>query len=554
MEKTIAYFSMEIGFHEHIPTYSGGLGVLAGDTIKSFADLEVPAVALTILSKKGYFYQKLDLDGNQKELPVEWSVEDFMTLLPQKVPVKIEGRDVFVQCWLHQVEGITGHKIPVYYLDTDVPENSQNDREITGYLYGGDEKYRLFQEAILGIGGVRILNAVGHTKLLKYHMNEGHSAFLTLELLKENNNNTEIVRNKCVFTTHTPVPAGHDRFDINIAKSVLGDMIPDFLLQEIVDKENKLNMTLIALHLSKYINGVAKMHGEISRMMFPHFHIDSITNGIHTRSWASPAIKRVFDKHIPGWTNDPYSLRYIAGINKKEIWDAHFESKKILIDFVNERENAGLDYNYFTIGYARRMTSYKRPDLIFYDINRLIELSKKYKIQLILSGKAHPKDYDGKDKIKQIFSITKQLANNIKITYIENYDIAVAKKIVAGVDIWLNTPLRPREASGTSGMKASLNGVPQLSVLDGWWIEGHIENITGWSIGPMPKKDEMESPSESMADAKDLYDKLEKVILPLYYNDKENWMRKMRSSISINASFFNTHRMVSQYITNAYFR
>lgn len=549
----IAYFSMEIGIYENIPTYSGGLGVLAGDTIKSCADLNIPLIGITLLSEKGYFYQKIDENGNQIELPINFSVDNFLTLLPKKTSVTIEGREVKIQIWMYNYKGIGGYNIPVFFLDTNIEGNSDWDRELTKYLYGGDVKYRLAQEIVLGVGGVRAVKTLGYTTIDRYHMNEGHAAFSTLELYNQFND-VEKVREQCVFTTHTPVAAGHDQFDITMAKSMLGNLLPDFILNDITF-ENKLNMTRLALFFSHYVNGVAKKHGEVSRMMFPGHSIDSITNGIHTATWVSEPFQRLFDKHMPGWRSDPYILRSAFSISKEEIWNAHMEAKRELINFVNTRYNVGMNYDDFTIGFGRRQTAYKRPDLLLSDPDRLINISEKVgPIQIIYSGKAHPKDITGKESIKKIYRIMKyvnSLNKNIKIVYIQNYDIGIAKMMTSGVDLWLNTPRRPYEASGTSGMKAACNGVPQFSTLDGWWIEGCIENITGWSIGP--EKTE-EKQSDDQIDKYDLYEKLENWILPKFYKDRENWIRTMRSCIAINASFFNTNRMMQQYVLNAYFK
>jgi starch phosphorylase len=546
----IAYFSMEFGIDENIPSYSGGLGILSGDTIKSCADLNVPIVGVTLLSENGYFYQQIDEDGNQIELPIKFSVPNYLILLPTTTSVKIDDRDVKIRVWLYQYRGVGGYIVPVFFLDTNIAGNSDWDRELTKYLYGGDNKYRLAQEIILGIGGVRIINALGYKTIDKYHMNEGHAALGTLELF-DKCNDVEKVREQCVFTTHTPVAAGHDQFDLSYAKPMIGNILPDFILKD-VTFENKLNMTRLALFFSHYVNGVAKKHGEVSRLMFPGYTIDSITNGIHSATWASDSFKRLYDKHMPGWRSDPYILRSAFSIQKNEVWDAHIEAKKDLINFVNKRYNAGMNYEDFTIGFARRQTAYKRPDLLIYDTDRLEQIANKVgPIQIIYSGKAHPKDQSGKDSIKKIFNIMRMIRNNIKITFIQNYDIAIAKLMISGVDIWLNTPRRPQEASGTSGMKAAHNGIPQVGTLDGWWLEGCIENITGWSIGPEKSKDEE---SDDSIDRYDLYDKLENTIIPKFYHDRDNWIRTMRSCIAINASFFNTNRMVQQYVLNAYFK
>ena len=546
----IAYFTMELGIDENIPTYSGGLGVLAGDTIKSCADLNVPVIGVTLLSEKGYFYQKIDENGNQIEIPIEFDVPNFLQLLPKTTTINIDKREIKIRAWLYQVRGIGGYIVPIFFLDTNIEGNSEWDRELTKYLYGGDNVYRLAQEIILGIGGVRILNDLGYNTIDRYHMNEGHAALGTLELYRRYQD-VEKVQQQCVFTTHTPVESGHDQFDLSFAKPMIGDLLPDFVLNE-VKLGNKLNMTKLALYFSHYVNGVAKKHGEVSRMMFPGYSIDSITNGVHTTTWVSKPFQNLFDKHMSGWRSDPYILRSAFSIDKGEIWDAHMQAKMELINFVNKRYNVGMNYNDLTIGFARRQTAYKRPDLLISNPHRLNEIADKVgPIQIIYGGKAHPKDQSGKQSIKNIFRVMKNIDNNVKISFIHNYDITIAKLITAGVDIWLNTPRRPREASGTSGMKAACNGVPQFGTLDGWWLEGCIDNITGWSIGP-EKTEEKESDDD--IDRYDLYDKLENWIMPKFYSDRDNWIRTMRSCIAINASFFNTNRMIQQYVLNAYFR
>ena len=552
-ERSIAYFSMEIAIDSRIPTYSGGLGILAGDTLRSCADLRVPAVAVTLLYEKGYFYQKLDEQGNQHELPVQWNPQDYFRPLPEKIEVQIEGRSVGVKAWQYYIVGITGCSLPIIFLDTSLRENSDYDRGLTTYLYGGDEKYRLAQEIILGIGGIRMLRKLGYTEIKKYHMNEGHASPLVLELLRERKENEETVwdfegvRKECVFTTHTPVAAGHDHFPYDLVKNLLRDYLP-FEVVKMLGGNDLLNMTFLALNLSHYVNGVAKKHGEVSRGMFPGYTIDSITNGVHSYTWTSEPFKRLYDKYIPGWAIDSFTLRYSLGIPKQEIWNAHLESKKLLIDYVNKETNIGMDYDAFTMGFARRATPYKRMHLIFSDIERLRRITKEVgKIQFIFAGKAHPRDWPGKELIKKVFAVSNQLREDVKIAYLVNYDMEIAKMLTSGVDLWLNTPQKPLEASGTSGMKAVHNGIPNFSVLDGWWIEGHIEGITGWSIGSKSSE-----PGNDEKDAQEIYDKLEKIILPMYYKDTERWMDIMQHSIAFNASFFNTQRMVQQYVLNAY--
>jgi starch phosphorylase len=552
-ERSIAYFSMEIAIDSRIPTYSGGLGILAGDTLKSCADLKVPVVAVTLLYEKGYFYQKIDEQGNQYELPVQWIPGDYLRPLTEKIEVQIEGRPVWVNAWQYDVVGISGCSLPIIFLDTNLKENSDYDKGITQFLYGGDEKYRFAQEIILGIAGIRMLRKLGYTEIKKYHMNEGHASLLVLELLRERKDkgasgwDFEGVREACVFTTHTPVSAGHDRFSHDLVKNVLREFLPMEIIKMLGGNDD-LNMTLLALNLSHYVNGVAKKHGEISRGMFPGYAIDSITNGVHSYTWTSESFRRLYDKYIPGWATDAFTLRYSLGIPKQQIWDAHFESKKLLIDYVNKDTNVGMDYDAFTIGFARRVTPYKRMHLVFSDVERLRRIAKEVgKIQFIFAGKAHPKDWPGKELIKKVFAVSDQLRADVKIVYLVNYDMEVAKMLVSGVDLWLNTPQKPLEASGTSGMKAVHNGIPNFSVLDGWWIEGHIERITGWSIGSKSAE-----PASDDRDAQEIYDKLENVILPMYYKDRERWTDIMQHSIAFNASFFNTQRMVQQYVLNAY--
>ena len=564
-EPKIAYFSMEIGLANDIPTYSGGLGVLAGDTIKSGADLKLPMVAVTLLSKKGYFTQEIDERGRQTELPTIWEPSQYMTLLPSKVYVQIEGRDVAIQAWLYVVKSLTGGNIPVFFLDADIQGNSPDDRELTAHLYGGDLSYRLKQEIILGIGGVKMLHELGF-EIKKYHMNEGHAALLTIELLLRYKRpiedvwderlvwDVDRVKDICVFTTHTPVEAGHDKFSYDLVSKIMGEPIPIDILKSLGGKDN-LNMTLLAINLSEFINGVAKKHGEVSKHMFPGYEISAITNGVHSFTWTCDSLKKLYDKYLPGWANEPELFVRVGRIPDEELWTAHIEAKKILIDFVNAETNAGLDHETLTIGFARRATAYKRADLIFSDMERLEKIATG-KIQIIYSGKAHPKDDHGKWLIEKIHVIKEKLKGKIKMAYVKNYDMEKALKLVAGVDVWLNTPLRPREASGTSGMKAAHNGVMNFSVLDGWWIEGHIEGFTGWAIGPSPTEIALTDNVEVIdkRDADDLYAKLETILIPMYYNDRHTWIRMMQNAIGKNAYYFNCHRMMRRYVTEAYIR
>ena len=544
----IAYFSMEIGLTNEIPTYAGGLGTLAGDAIRSAADLKLPLVAVTLISKRNYFSQKLDANGRQTEQSNEWFPEKLMVQLPNEVDVKVEGRDVKVKAWLYKYKSVTGGVVPVLFLDTDIEGNSLEDREITFYLYGGDQKYRLKQEVILGMGGVRILDALGF-KVRKYHMNEGHSSLLALELLRRSSMDVDKVRELCVFTTHTPVEAGHDKFSYDLVAEVLDGGDIDALRQH--GGSDRLNMTLFALNLSNYVNGVAKRHQQVSSRMFAGYEIHSVTNGVHSFTWTGESFRKIFDKYLPGWAIEPELLAKVEIIPDCEVWQAHVEQKRALLDFANKVGNATLDVDAFTLGFARRATEYKRTTLLFSNLDRLRTISRKGKFQAIFAGKSHPRDEGGKRLIEEIFSFAKQLKNDVEVVYLENYDMDIASKMVAGVDVWLNTPLRPMEASGTSGMKAAHNGVLNFSVLDGWWIEGWIENLTGWAIGPHSIEPINDTPFFSK-ETEDLYNKLEYVLIPTFYDRHDEWINLMKNSIGKIAYYFNSHRMMRRYVTEAY--
>ncbi len=549
MRQKIAYFSMEIGLSNNIHTYNGGLGILAGDTVKSSADLKVPLVGITLVSKKGHFRQEITSDGKQVEHPDPWEPSEHMQLLSTEVKVQIQKRDVRIKPWLYNVKSQTGGVVSVYFLDTDIEGNTPEDREITSFLYGGDERYRLKQEIVLGIGGVRILDALG-LNVRKYHMNEGHSSLLALELLQKNGMDTDKVRSLCVFTTHTPVDAGHDKFSYDLVREVLGEPVPLGMLKKLGGQE-RLNMTLLALNLSNYHNGVAKRHRDSARAMFPGYEICAITNGVHSYTWTCKSFRNLYDKYFPGWANEPDLLERADGILDEDVWRAHGEAKKVLIDYVNKVTNAGMNYDTLTLGFARRATGYKRTELLFSDIEKLKKANKKGRIQLIFSGKAHPRDDSGRKLIEQIFGYAQELKDEIKIVYLANYDMDLAAKLVSGVDVWLNTPLRPLEASGTSGMKAAHNGVINFSVLDGWWIEGWIEGVTGWAIGPQPNEN-VSAEECRRRELDDLYNKLENIIIPTFYSRRGDWIKMMKNSIGKIAYYFNSHRLVQRYATEAY--
>jgi len=557
----VAYFSMEICLEQAIPTYSGGLGVLAGDTIRAAADLGVPMAAVTLVHRKGYFRQHLDRNGNQSEEPEPWRPEERLELVPERVTVEVEGREVVVRAWRYPVVGVGGHTVPVYLLDTDLPENSEWDRMLTDFLYGGDARYRLCQETVLGMGGAELVLALDGEAGTRFHINEGHAALLTLTLLERrlaaggravpDERDVDAVRERCIFTTHTPVPAGHDRFPESLVRTVLGDAPTDLLAASGCcdgSGDSWLNMTRLALRFSYYANGVAMRHGEVSREMFPDHEIHAITNGVHALTWTSPPFRELFDRHAPDWRKDNLYLRYAVGIPLEEIRAAHALAKQALLDAVLQRTGTKLDPGVLTIGFARRATPYKRADLVFTDVGRLRAISKDVgALQIVFAGKAHPRDEGGKELIRHIFRAAHDLDGALRVVYLENYEMDLGALLTSGADLWLNNPMKPLEASGTSGMKAALNGVPSLSVLDGWWVEGHVEGITGWSIG---NGDPAET--DSAAEAQDLYAKLERTIVPLFYGSPLGWAEVMRHSIALNGSYFNTQRMVSQYVRDAY--
>ncbi len=556
---TVAYFSMEVGLDSAIPTYSGGLGVLAGDTLRAAADMGLPMVGISLLNRKGYFKQSLDPQGNQSEGPAVWNPAATLRLLPDTARITIEGRTVHLRVWLYTIRGIQGHTVPVFLLDTALAENSAWDQALTDYLYGGDSLYRFCQEIILGMGGIAILRAMGYVNIRAYHMNEGHSALLILSLLKEDMDKQHVcnvtdacardVRELCVFTTHTPVPAALDQYPIDMVGRVLGEEQVTVLKSASCFHEDTLNMTYLALCFSHYINGVSMRHEEISQGMYPNYPINSITNGVHAVTWTSPAFQKLYDHHIPEWRRDNLYLRYIISVPEAEIKQVHTEAKQAFIAEVQKRSGVGLDSSLFTIGFARRATGYKRANLLFSDIDRLRTIVRNSgPIQIIYSGKAHPRDESGKEIIRSIYKAADQLKDYLRVVYLEEYDMDLARFLISGVDLWLNTPQKPHEASGTSGMKAALNGVPSLSILDGWWIEGNVEGVTGWSID-----EAWDKASDETREIASLYNKLEYVILPMYYGRPMTYAWIRRNAIALNGSYYNSQRMLSQYVKNAYF-
>ncbi|BAK68148.1 phosphorylase [Sphingobium sp. SYK-6] len=553
----IAYFTMEIALRAEMHTYSGGLGVLAGDTARSCADLQIPVVFVSLASRAGYLRQEIDADGRQIDFPDPWDPAQWTVPLDAMIAIRLEGRQVWIRPWLYIQESPLGTQVPVILLDTDLEQNDPADRPITATLYGGGQDYRLRQEAVLGIGGVRILQALGFD-IQSYHMNEGHSALLTIELLRrypwrsdrtdnsQTRHDAEQVIERCIFTTHTPVESGHDRFPYELVGRTLDGFIDVDELKRLAGEES-CNMTRLALALSGYVNGVARSHAATTARMFPGYRVRAITNGVHVGTWAHPRLAALFASLMPHWSHEPEVLALADQLPDEAVWQAHEGARADLVTLTLERTGVSLDPRLPTIGFARRMTGYKRPDLIFSDMERLLAIHRNRPFQIVMAGKAHPQDEEGKRLIADIHDHIARMKGQITMAFLPNYDIDIAKLLVAGADIWLNTPLPPMEASGTSGMKAAVNGVLNLSVLDGWWAEGCIEGVTGWGIGSRADPD-----GERHAD--ELFRKLEGTVLPLFHDNRERWIWMMKQSISKLAAYFNSQRMMRRYATEAYLR
>lgn len=546
----IFYFTMEVALESDIPTYSGGLGVLAGDTLRSAADLGLPMVGITILWRNGYFKQSIDKDGWQHEENAVWDYKNHLRKLDHYIRVKIEGRSVQIDVWEYQIVGKSGHVVPVYMLDTNNPDNAEKDRSINQYLYGGDEYMRLCQEIVLGIGGVRILRDLGFSNGEIYHLNEGHASLLAVELIRERGYNSyDKIKKNCVFTTHTPVSAGHDEFHYDLLKRVLHPIYLEHL-EGIIGQGSALNLTHLSHKLSRFVNGVSQMHGQVARKMLDDPDIAAITNGIHLPTWVHPVMKDLYDQEIKGWEIDPSIFVHAMKLKREAVWDAHQRAKKALISHIEQINGAKLSPDVLTIGFARRAATYKRADLLFTNPERLLEIGAD-KLQFVYAGKAHPKDSPGKELIHRVVESGKKLGVKIPVIYLEGYNMNLGAMLTSGCDVWLNTPRRPREASGTSGMKAALNGVLNFSILDGWWIEGYVENQTGWAIGPPADMTDMET-YDDRKDAEDLYNKLENELIPTYYDNRDKWIDMMRTTIALNTPYFNTHRMLREYSAYAY--
>lgn len=547
----IAYFSMELELENFIKNYSGGLGILAGDILRSAADLRLPMIGITLLNNQGYFNQKINAAGEQEETIVDDYDFSHLKKIKDSAVIKIGQDNVKIGAWKYLIKGVDGFEIPVYLLDTNFPENKPIYQSLTGKLYGNDKEYRLLQEIVLGCGGFALLKSLG-CDIKKFHINEGHGSFVAISQFlvsrrKSLSDKITDTKNKCVFTTHTPVKMANDIFPLDLVLKYQ----PDFPLAipEII-KDKQVNMTKLALYFSGYINGVAISHALVSHKMFPDYQIHAITNGVHSLTWTAPEFAVLYDKHLLNWRHSSLSLRNAFTIPTEEIWEAHQGAKKRLLKFVKEKSGIELEQNTFTIGLARRFTAYKRPLLLVSDIKRLIKISDTIgKIQIVYAGKAHPADMGGKKLVADLQMIIKKYQAQIKIVFLEGYDTDISKLMTAGVDLWVNTPLPPNEASGTSGMKAAHNGVPQLSTFDGWWREGYVRGKTGWTI----RGDKFTTTGDvDYKDALSLYNLLEKEIIPFYYNNPQKWQEIMRFVIGINASFFNTERVLQEYVQNAY--
>lgn len=601
----IAYFSFEYGLHESLPNYSGGLGILSGDHLKSASDLGLPFIAVGLLYRKGYFRQYLNADGWQQEYDIE---NDFFNLALEKVldsngetmkvDVDLPGRKVYAQIWKANVG-----RIQLYYLDANIEENSVEDRDITAQLYGGNLETRIQQEILLGIGGIKALKKLG-IKPTIYHMNEGHSAFLSLERIRQliiddkldRKTAREVVFSSNVFTTHTPVPAGNDVFPIEMMQKYFVDYIKqidmsmeEFLKLGKIDPNNQKEdfcMTVLALNLSAENNGVSELHGHVSREMWKdiwkgvpakELPIDSITNGIHTLSWISFDMQNLLDRYLgPRWRTKPLEYGIWERVQKipdAELWRTHERRKERLIDFCRERLKAQIINRGFTkneinhaeqiltpealtIGFARRFATYKRGTLLFRDIERLKKIiSNPHRpVQIIFAGKAHPHDNGGKELIKNIAEICRREEFRDHIVFLEDYDINVARYMVQGVDVWLNNPRRPLEASGTSGMKVPPNGGLNFSILDGWWDEAY-DGQNGWAIGNREEYTDLEYQDEVESNA--LYNVLENEIIPLYYERGRDdiprqWVTAMKWSMQTVCPQFSTNRMVADYFNKFY--
>lgn len=539
----IAYFTAEIGLWSELHTYSGGLGVLAGDHVKSAADVGLPLVGMSLLYREGYGRQHLDDQGIQSETYAPIDPNDHLTNTGQTIQLPLDGSTLYASIWKASVVGVGGHVVSVYFLDTFHPNNSAEFVGLGARLYGGDDSTRVRQEYLLGVGGVRALQALGHD-FAGMHLNEGHCTFAMLEMLHQGWTREELAQ-RTLFTTHTPVPAGHDRFEWSLVEDVMGDLLPSDareLVREAGDSEGggRCSMSHLAVALSTAVNAVSNLNAQVASTMFGTTHIAPITNGVHHITWTSPQMSGLFDHHLPGWKEDPSQLGYAGRLPDAALRDARQVNRRILRELVHASTGVELDEHRLTIGFARRFATYKRANLVFSDLERLRSIGAG-RVQFVFSGKAHPKDEGGKQLIRDIFASAGEVAEDIPVAFIENYDMATGLAMTSGVDIWLNNPIRPLEASGTSGMKAAMNGVPNCSILDGWWPEGCEHGVNGWAIG------HSEDERDDARDAENIYNVLEHEVLPLWDEGPERWAKLMRASIATSARFTGT-RMIADYL------
>ncbi|MFO7866062.1 MAG: alpha-glucan family phosphorylase [Candidatus Aminicenantes bacterium] len=551
----VAYLSMGAYLESYLPTYSGGLEVLAGDILRSCADRRIPIVGIIQASSSGYFRQGIDQNGWQQEVPVYWTPQKTLRRIPETVTLEHCGRELIVGAERYDITGSTGFKVPVYLLDTNFAQNDESLRQITGMLYDADYERRLAQENVLGQAGIKLMKHLGYDDIL-LHMNEGHAALGALQLLSKEGLPEEDVRRRSVFTTHTPVPAGHDVFDYGLANDVLGKRFLPDRIKEFAGHD-RLNMTRLAVSLSGYINAVSRRHAEVCRAMdiFSGRKVDFITNGIHPETWAARPMMDFFDDYLPNWRFEPVVFERAGNTIPLDALDqAKERAKRYLMGFLNSELNVEFDQDVLTIVWARRFTDYKRPLLLFRDIDRLHQLAEKYgRIQVIFSGKAHPNDQHGKELIQKIIRYSRELKNHLRCAFIPGYNAKIARRLIGGADIWLNTPRRPLEASGTSGMKAALNGGLNLSSYDGWIVEGYeMTPEAVWLAGPQTRQVAPDSDKEA-ADSEDagtMYDNL-KELLNLYYRHPKALLRRRAQAVSL-ISWFNTDRCVREYADKAW--
>jgi len=550
----IAYFSMEFGLNKNMNTYCGGLGILAGDTVKSASDMGLSMVGVSLLYKNGWLKQEIDNQLGQTEQPDQWDYKNFLTLRPETFTLRIKNQDVLVHIWQYLVSSNPLNPVPIFFLDIDLPENSEEMRAVNDVIYSGDKNIWYCQETLLGLGGAMALEALGYNDIDIFHLNESHAAYLTL-FLREKYGSWEAVQQKLCFTTHTPLAGAHQKLQLNTVQQYIDTVYSQHISENVLDEGN-LDFSKLCFFASKFSNAVANRHKEITSQMYPDFKIDYITNGVHHPTWIADPMQKVFDDNIFDWKQNPDYLRQAIRLDDELVINAHKESKQLLIDFINKQKNDRddqniFDVNAFTIGFARRAVPYKRAHFIFQDFEKLQEISKNVgSIQIVFAGKTSGNDVEGKANILKVLEFAKKSNKTLNIFYIENYNMDVAEKMVSGVDVWLNTPLPPLEASGTSGMKTALNGIPSFSVLDGWWPEGHIEGVTGWSIGQYQCDGEI----CRILETSDIYEKLEKTILPLFYKNKTDWTKIMKSCIAFNGSHFNTNRMLCEYLIKGYLK